>query len=177
MAAKVVKLRTRAARLSQSQSEELRQRVLEFAAEQRISSQSVNEIVATIDRETASKNGWTFVMISPEANDGVVEALFARSSRPVVAVRLWLKLFIHLRRDTGEVVQTRDELAKLVGISPENVSRIMTELEEIGAVIRRREGRAVKYFVNAMVGTHLAGGARDRAQAAAPKLRLVPTTD
>lgn len=51
----------------------------------------------------------------------------------------------------------------------------MGELEGIGAIIRRRErvngtrgpGR-VRYFMNPVVGTHLAGGERDAAQAEAP---------
>ena len=56
----------------------------------------------------------------------------------------------------------------------------MRELEAIGAIIIRRErvagtrgpARAV-YFMNPNVATNLSGAARDRAQAEAPKLRLV----
>jgi hypothetical protein len=48
----------------------------------------------------------------------------------------------------------------------------MRELEAVGAVYRRREGRGVRYFVNPRLGTHLAGAARDRAQGEAPPLRL-----
>ena len=53
----------------------------------------------------------------------------------------------------------------------------MGELEAIGAVYRRREGRGVRYFVNPRLGTHLAGAGRDRAQAEAPPLRLVREPD
>ena len=49
----------------------------------------------------------------------------------------------------------------------------MGELESIGAVYRRREGRGVRYFVHPSLGTHLTGAVRDKAQAEAPKLRLV----
>ena len=51
----------------------------------------------------------------------------------------------------------------------------MGELEAVGAVYRRREGRGVRYFVNPLLGTHLAGAVRDKAQAEAPPLsfRLV----
>ena len=56
----------------------------------------------------------------------------------------------------------------------------MGELASVGAVTTRRErvagmrgpGRAV-YFMNPNVGTHLAGAARDKAQAEAPRLQLV----
>jgi hypothetical protein len=43
----------------------------------------------------------------------------------------------------------------------------------VGAVYRRKEGRGVRYYVNPLLGTHLAGAARDKAQAQAPALRLV----
>ena len=43
----------------------------------------------------------------------------------------------------------------------------------MGAVYSRREGRGVRYFVNPLLGTHLAGAARDKAQAEAPRLQLV----
>ena len=56
----------------------------------------------------------------------------------------------------------------------------MHELASIGAIIIHRErvasirgrGRAV-YLMNPNVATNLTGAARDRAQAEAPKLRLV----
>jgi hypothetical protein len=51
----------------------------------------------------------------------------------------------------------------------------MRELENIGAVYRRREGRAVRFYVHPSLGTHLSGAVRDRAQAEAPPLRLVET--
>ena len=49
----------------------------------------------------------------------------------------------------------------------------MGELESIGAIYRRQEGRGVRYFVHPSLGTHLTGAVRDKAQAEAPKLRLV----
>jgi hypothetical protein len=85
-----------------------------------------------------------------------------------------------LHRDTGQIMLTRDELAERLGSRLDEVSRIMHELASIGAIITRREpvsgvrgpGRAV-YFMNPNVATHLPKGVRGRAQAEAPKLRLV----
>jgi predicted ArsR family transcriptional regulator len=85
-----------------------------------------------------------------------------------------------MRRDTGEIALTRDELAEELGVAPPHVSRLMGELEGIGAISRRLEkipgmrgrGRAV-YFMNPNVATNLAGAARDKAQGEAPPLRLV----
>src|SRR4029453_7273710 len=97
---------------------------------------SVGNIIAAIDRETAAKNGWTFVMLSPAQNEAVVAWLLDHFSRPQKAGRLWGALFRHLRRDTGEIMLTRDELATQINEAPGDVSRIMGELEGIGAISR-----------------------------------------
>jgi hypothetical protein len=119
-------------------------------------------------------------MLSPSQNRAVLSWLLEHSTRPRKAVELWALLFEHLRRDTGEIALTRDELAAEVGVAAEDVSRLMHELASIGAIIVHREkvagmqgrGRAV-YFMNPNVATNLAGAARDRAQAEAVPLRLV----
>ena len=90
------------------------------------------------------------------------------------AVALWNELLGVLDGHTGEVLATRAELAELVGCEPRDISRLMGELERLGAIIRKRDGRAVKYFLSPLVGTTLSGAARDKAQASAPPLRLVP---
>lgn len=177
MAASVHRLRTRRQRLRAEQGEALRQAILGFPD---LPPDAVTRVVAAVDAETASANGWTFVMLSPADNAKVVSSLIASSALPMVAVRLWSNLFVHLRHDTGEIAQSREELAEAVGVQPRDVSRIMTELEGLGAI--RRElvkvpglrGRGmVRYFMNPKVATRLAGTARDRAQAEAPLLRLV----
>ncbi len=177
MAAGIVRLRTKADRLRSDIAAELRQLVIEYPA---LPERARGEIVAAIDRQTASEAGWTFVMISPEQNAEVMRWLRQNSRRPVLALSLWGELFTALRHDTGEIMLSREELAERVGASPRDVTRIMGELEEAGAVERRREkvpgmrgpGRAI-YLMNPRVGTHLAGGARDRAQAGAPVLAVV----
>jgi DNA-binding transcriptional ArsR family regulator len=126
-----------------------------------------------VERELAARSGWRFVMVEPRLNAAVVRHLLERSHRPQQAVRLWAELFALLPPDGNEIRASREELARLVGITSRAVTEIMGELEAIGAVYRRREGRGVRYFVNPLVGTHLAGAVRDKAQAEAPKLRLV----
>src|SRR4051812_11504228 len=177
MAAHLARLRTKADRLRSGTAAQLRQLVLEHPG---LPERARGEIVATIDRETASEAGWTFVMLSPEQNAAVMRWLRQHSERPVVALALWGELFTALRRDTGEVMLTRDELAEGVGTRPDHVSRVMHELASIGAVVIHRErvagmrgrGRAV-YLMNPNVATNLTGATRDKAQAEAPALRLV----
>src|SRR4051794_7296713 len=177
MAAQIARLRTKADRLRADTAAQLRQLVLEYPG---LPERARGEIIGTIDRQTASEAGWTFVMLSPEQNAAVMRWLNRHSKRPRVALELWGELFTALRRDTGEVMLTRDELAERVGATPEHVSSVMHELAGIGAIIVHRErvagmrgpGRAV-YLMNPNVATNLTGAARDKAQAEAPRLRLV----
>jgi CRP-like cAMP-binding protein len=177
MAARVVQLRTRADQIRAEQAERLRQMVMAFPE---LPERAAGEIIAAIDRSTAAEHGWTFVMMSPEDNAKVVAWLAENSSLPMLAMRLWSVLFLHLRRDTGEIMQTRDELADAVGTSPDDVSRIMGELERIGAISRKRTKIAgmrgpgmARYFMNPKIGTHLTGAAGDKAQADAPLLQII----
>jgi hypothetical protein len=177
MAATLRRLRTKADRLHAEQAEALRQMVITFPG---LPERSRSEIVAAIERQGAALNGWTFVMLSPSQNKAVARWLALNSKRPQKAMLLWAELFDHLRRDTGEIMLSRDQMAELIGEHPTNVSEIMHELASIGAIITTRErvvgmrgpGRAV-YFMNPNVATNLSGAARDRAQAEAPKLRIV----
>ena len=177
MAATLHRLVARRDRLTEDQGQELRELVLAYDG---LPERLRGQLIAEIDRRTASTKGWTFVMLSPDQNAQVVEWLMQHSKRPQVATLLWAKLFTVLRTDTGEIVMTRDELAGTVAVRPDHVSEIMGELESIGAIVRRRERVAgmrgpglVKYFMNPRVATRLAGAARDKAQEAAPPLLVL----
>lgn len=178
MSAAIHRLRTAPERIRAGHADALRAAI---HAVPDLPERAAGELLAALDRLTASSEGWTFAMISPAANAAVVDALVATSERPLVAVRLWALLFRHLRRDTGEVLLTRDQMAEAVKAPANVVSRLLTELEGMGAISRRLErvpglrGRGVlRVFMNPLVGTHLAGAARDRAQAEAPVLQVHP---
>jgi DNA-binding transcriptional ArsR family regulator len=130
-------------------------------------------VATLIDRHERSWRGWHFVMIEPNLYHGVVVRLTEASKRPLLAVKLWSLLFSKLPPDSNEVQADREELARELSCRPAHVSEVMGELEELGAVYRRKEGRGVRYLVHPSFGTHLTGAARDKAQAEAPKLRLV----
>jgi hypothetical protein len=170
MAAKIVKLNTRRQRLRAEQAAQLRQLVIEFEG---LDEDAAGRIVAAIDRETAAGREWPFVMISPAQNAFVVAQLTAHSTRPKMAARLWAQLFVHLRLDTGEIMASREELAEGVGAHPDHVSAVMGELMQIRAVSREQDGRRVRWFLNPLVGTGMSGAARDKAQAAAPRLQVL----
>ena len=176
MPVKIVRLRTKPQRIHAEMAAELRQLISDHVG---LPERARGEIIAAIDRETASEAGWTFVMLGPEQNAAVVRWLRQHSRYPALAPAVWAELFTALRHDTGEIMLTRGELAERVGTDADTVSRIMGELAKVGAVITRRErvagmrgpGRAM-YLMNPRVGTHLAGAARDKAQAEAPALQL-----
>lgn len=100
-------------------------------------------------------NTWTFIMISPEQNFSVVNWLEAKSKRPLKALKLWALLFDNVHRETGQIMLTRQEIASKITIHSNDVSSIMTELESIKAIIKKKEGRGVTYYMNPNVATHL----------------------
>lgn len=138
------------------------------------------QVIAKLDQREPSTNGWAFLMVSPAQNKAVIRWLKTHSRQPLNAMQLWAELLDNMRRDTGEVAMTRDELAEAVGVSSAEVSRTMSELESVGVISKKRERVAgmrgpgiVRYFVNPMIATNLTGQARDKAQDQAPKLHLV----
>jgi DNA-binding transcriptional ArsR family regulator len=167
----VVKLRTRRARAAEAGIDRLRSAVLE--ADDGSAPEIVSRVVTLLERELSARSGWRFIMVEPVLYAQVVNYLAEHSRRKLKAVQLWAQLFTTLPPDSNEVLLSREELAQAIGLQPRTVSEIMGELEAIGAVYRRREGRGVRYFVHPKLGTHLTGAIRDKAQAEAPALRLV----
>ena len=174
MAATITELRSKPDRLRADQAERLRQALLPFEAE---CPGQVRDLIGHIDRQTASRNKWTFVMLSPSQNAAVVRYLRLNSKRPMQAMELWALCFEHLRNDTGEILLSRKEIAEKLDMAADNVSHVMAELVAVKAIISRRErvegmkgAGVVRYFMNPRVATNLSGNARDQAQGAAPQL-------
>ena len=109
MPAKIVRLRTKPQRIHAEMAAELRQLISDHVG---LPERARGEIIAAIDRETASEAGWTFVMLGPEQNAAVVRWLRQHSRYPALAPAVWAELFTALRRDTGEIMLTRGELAE-----------------------------------------------------------------
>lgn len=175
MAATLSHFTSKPEKIRQDQADRLRDVLQEIEAELPID--MMRDLFGFIERRTASRSRWTFVMLSPSQNNTVVQYLASTSCRPLVALKLWALCFEHLRTDTGEILLTRDQIAETLDQSPQNISRIMTELETCGAIIRRREKvngmrgpGLVRYFMNPRVATNLSGAERDNAQDGAPPI-------
>jgi CRP-like cAMP-binding protein len=166
----VVRLRTSRDEYAQAGIARVRAAVAEAEA---LPAKLAERLTTLLDRETAACRGWSFVMVEPDLNAEVIGYLSRHSRRPLKAVQLWAQLFRHLPPDANVCLASRAELAEAVGCTRAHVAEILGELEAIGAVYRRRDGRSIRIYVNPALGTHLGGAARDQAQAEAPKLRLV----
>ena len=114
-------------------------------------------------------------MITASQNAAVVRWLRDHSKRPQAATALWAELFTAVHPTTGEIMLSRSDLAERIRTHPRDVSSIMTELADINAITRRKEGRRVIYTMNPNVATHIAGPEARKAarDAAGPLLTLM----
>ncbi len=170
MGARIVLISAHKALLRRDRTVRLRR---ELSAHELDAPDLVRELLAVVDRHTASALGWRFVMLGPHENRLVVRWINENAKRPRLSGLLWAELICHMRTDTGEIVRNRTQLAELVGCSPKHISDALSELLRMGALIRRQEGRDVRWFINPLVATCLTGAARDDAQRAAPPLLSV----
>ena len=133
------------------------------------------KIDAAAQAHAHSSENWIFVMLSPAQNAEVIDWLQTHSKRPHKAVMVWARMLEHLRMDTGEIMATRQELAQRVGMDPRDLSKTITELAEINAVRREKQGRTVRYFLNPGIATHIPStAARAKAREnAGPLLELM----
>jgi len=115
---------------------------------------------------------WLFIMISPEQFRFVKKATNA-TMRPDLTWTVFSFAITYIRQDTGEILASREKLAEDAETTIQEVSRAMSELVKIGAIVRHRRGRKMVYSVNPHVGWNGGEGSRQEAAKDAPKLRLV----
>jgi DNA-binding transcriptional ArsR family regulator len=112
---------------------------------------------------------WKYVMLSPEQIRLVLKLINA-SERPVITLRVWTALVSHVRLDSGEIMASRTRLAEDAETTPQEASRALSSLAEMGALIRLRPGR---YAINPQVGWAGSLAKRETAAQDAPKLRII----
>jgi len=132
----------------------------------------ISNLVWKIKKENklSDPNRWTFIMISPEQNKLVVNWLDDNSTQPRKSVRLWALLFENVHRETGQIMLSRQELADKMNLRPNNISRIMSELESINAILKKKEGRGVIYYMNPNVANHYPQEIREKKQKNTPEI-------
>jgi hypothetical protein len=125
-----------------------------------------------------------FTMLSRAQTKAIWDAIRALDpdERPNHVRHAFDLVVLNLRQDTGEVMLSRDELAKEIGCSPDNVSHVMSTLVRLGVITRERqrvEGMrgpgVVVYFVNPHVAWNGSLDVRkaEAAEVSPPMLRLM----
>lgn len=129
------------------------------------------EIKARLGGKTASAGKWSFFMMGIDEFDFMVNEIDRCVARPMLAMRLVSLCAKHIRRDTGEVLLDRAEIAGRLGVAADEVSRVASGLVRIG-VLSRLGGRGslVRYRLNERIATRASGELRDTVQAAAPPM-------
>jgi hypothetical protein len=132
-------------------------------------SQGVRDSLADALGRFAPPETWSFVMLNPDQQRLVLKAI-DNGPRPLTTLKVWNAAISHIRYDTGEIMAGRERLAEDAGIVPEEASRAMTRLAEIGALLKLRRGR---YAINPHVGWTGSQTARQVAAQITPVLRPV----
>lgn len=171
-------LRTRADRIAAEKAATLRQLILEFDG---LPDTARSSIIAAVDRATAAKGNWPFMLIHPERQAAVTRWLRQNSKRPLVAIAVWSEALAAMRGDTGEVMLSRDELAERVGVDVSHISRALNDLVKAEAIEKRREKVAgmrgpgvTRCYVNPRIATSRTGAERDVVQAQAREVVELP---
>lgn len=113
---------------------------------------------------------WVFVMLNPEQMRFMIKAT-NRTPRPLNTLRVWNVCLTYVKKNTGEIMVGREQLAKDAETTVHEVSRAMGELTRIGALIREKQGCRITYYVNPRVGWNGGEDTRQKAARNAPKLQ------
>jgi replication protein RepL len=108
-----------------------------------LGNQTRDEIAEALGK-FAPPETWTYTMVSPDQLQRILAAINAGPDSGNV-LRVWTAVMCFVQYGTKEIMAGRAKIAKTAGIRPQEVSRALTRLTEIGALVRLRPGR---YAVN-----------------------------
>jgi hypothetical protein len=131
--------------------------------------QATRDDLAEVLGRYAPPEQWVFVMLNPDQQRLVLKAINA-GNKPALTMRVWLAAISHIRYDTGEIMAGRARLADDADTNPDEVSRALSRLFEIGALLKLRPGR---YAINPHVGWAGSSVKRHEAAKAVPPVRAV----
>ena len=169
----VIALPQKQKRLGRERAVALRQLALDFGLDEMVRAE-IDNAIYKLTEEPGER--WPFVRISPEQFRYVVKAIHA-CRNVATTLSVWNTAITYMRWDTGEILATREQIAIDACTYPCHVSRSMSDLIRIGAVLRQRRGRRVVYSISPHVGWSGGEGTRQTAAKEAPLLRLVSNYD
>lgn len=156
-------------RLKKEQADAFRQLAFEFELSDDVRTE-IDNAIYKLTEELGER--WLFVKISPTQFQHVIKAI-RDCPKPATTLAVWNAVLPYMHQDTGIVLTTRIKLAEDAGVSLNEVSRAMTALTKIGAILKTRHGQRVVYSINPNVGWNGGEGTRQAAVKKAPLLRLV----
>jgi CRP-like cAMP-binding protein len=83
---------------------------------------------------------WSYVMLSRQQAREILRRISA-GERPGITATIWLAALSYAAYGSGEIEATRQELAKLAGTNEREVSRALSRLVDLGALVRTGRGR------------------------------------
>ncbi|TCZ52258.1 hypothetical protein [Roseicella aquatilis] len=129
---------------------------------------SLDDLAEALGRyEPAST--WTYTMISREQQRLVVKLINA-GPKPAITSRVWLVVLSHIQLETGEIMAGRARIAEDAETTPQEASRALSRLADMGALSRLRPGR---YAINPHVGWAGSLAKREAAAKDASSLRVM----
>ena len=119
-------------------------------------------------------------MLKPGQNVAVVMWLGANNTHPAKAIRFWAMLLEYLHLDTGQIMLSHDQIAEKIGVTPEYVSEIMSDLVKLKVIFTEYQhlngvqepGRAA-YFVNKHIA-EVGSGVTEKELKLIPKPNFTP---
>jgi len=144
MVAKVVHLRTK----RHDAIMQACQLMLDFGEHYSLSDTTRDELAkVVINIQPPGK--WAYVMIHPNQLL-VLQKLIREGSNPGETLAVWTSCVSYMSYDqNGEIMAGRDVLSEASGVAPQNVSRALSRLVEVGGLLKLRRGR---YAVNPNLG-------------------------
>jgi hypothetical protein len=154
------------------------QLALDFGDEWGLRQDTKDDLAQAVGR-LAPPEKWGFVMLNPDQQRAVLKAI-RECPAPLTTMAVWQAAisFIAYDRD-GEIMANRETLAEAAGTRPDETTKALSRLVDIGALLRVGRGR---YAVNSHVAwsgplhkREIAAKEQAPVPAGAPKLRVVPT--
>jgi hypothetical protein len=121
--------------------------MLDYADHYELDQHTKDGLAAAVGK-LAPPEKWGFVMLNPNQQRAVLKAIDA-TPKPFTTLKVWQAVisFIAYDRD-GEIMAGRSQIAEAALVSPAHTSSALSQLAEIGVLIRIKPGR---YRVNPFV--------------------------
>lgn len=155
--------------LAEAEAADLLRRIDRMQADVPAMTDTLNEWREDIRRRTASRAKWRFIMVSPEANAFVLNAILGPTGpqRSKITARLWGAILTRINYDTHQITMSRADMVKASGASRWDevaAGLAFLESEAVEALTSQGEGRNKVWFINPNIATHLQGAQRDAEQ-------------